>query len=1205
MSAAALLMILLSWFFRRQIRPGLKVICWLIIAAGFLIPFRPAVFSLPKPDFVPSLNELPIIRDVAAETAQERNAANMMEQYNKLAIISELSADEFNGFYFSNPGGNINTTERIITRDTTSGSIATTKNTAEMTKTQHNISYNDAIKQNTFYTALSQNISAVLKIFPIESILLFSWALGAVISLSIILKNHFSLMRKIKKWSIPVTDKALIKAADEVSSLIKLKRKINLSISPPITTPVTLGLIHPSIILPADTPSNEASLGTSDNAYADTEQRFMLMHEALHIKRGDLWKKLPFLFIRIVHWFNPLVYFISHIVDSEIEMACDAAVLKFTGEEHRKLYGETVLQTAKRTWLPVHSFISAFSGSGKNIKRRLSAIIENRKIKRWIAVCCAFVLFAGVIAGGLVSCRDGGGEIGDASQDGTAGNRETINWSSTMQFDPPEITYLAETIDIHDLFAAYNAEGFHRFVLSGDLIYCTAFITGELKEIKINDKISSQLARSIQILSLNINTMETSHLTGYTPAVYSQELPATDDIIMEYSSINSITVDNDGNIILIERVGFNSFDASRNLDLSDENITIWDYHSGTEFYFIIRKLDSNGIDLTEPVTILDMPDTSDSFTIFDMAVDQQGNVYVKYSTYSDYFVYVYDSDGKMLFNLSMFTWNGWKLFRLPSGNVAAYWWHTNERELWEINVESESWGQTIKLYPDTSITVTPVFSPGNEEYPIIFSDNTYILGFNPDTNETMEILNRVEANIPSYDFIPVVAVLDDGRVLMINRSFDNETESTHINIFKEISFEDLQNRTILTLAALNVDADIIKTVSEFNAASSTHYIQVIDYSVHAGQGPDGWMAALDKLSLDITTGKIPDMLAASRLMPLHKYAPIGLLEDIYPFLDNDAELSRDSFVDGVLRAIEINGKLFRVLPSFGIMTIIGHPNFVGDYPGWNMDEFQAVLRANPQADAPLGSYATRDNFLIHNFILFSEQFVDWEAGTADFDNDIFAGFLESIAMLPAETGRDMNVDDDSELIATGRQIMREIYFTNFEQYQVYKTVFGGDIVFKGYPSDNRRGSALYIDSYSGGIAMTVTCTDKDAAWEFIRTFLQEDWQRKNVSSMFAELLPVNKVVFESRLEKAMQEHSSPQILSWWEFTVPVAPLTEEDADKIRELVANAANGSGWDMHLWNIVSEEASKFFSGIGTARDAARIIQSRAAILMSEQVG
>jgi len=38
-------------------------------------------------------------------------------------------------------------------------------------------------------------------------------------------------------------------------------------------------------------------------------------------------------------------------------------------------------------------------------------------------------------------------------------------------------------------------------------------------------------------------------------------------------------------------------------------------------------------------------------------------------------------------------------------------------------------------------------------------------------------------------------------------------------------------------------------------------------------------------------------------------------------------------------------------------TIIGNPDVLGNAPGWNMDEFLAVLKENPGADIPMGAWS--------------------------------------------------------------------------------------------------------------------------------------------------------------------------------------------------------------------------------------------------------
>jgi len=86
----------------------------------------------------------------------------------------------------------------------------------------------------------------------------------------------------------------------------------------------------------------------------------------------------------------------------------------------------------------------------------------------------------------------------------------------------------------------------------------------------------------------------------------------------------------------------------------------------------------------------------------------------------------------------------------------------------------------------------------------------------------------------------------------------------------------------------------------------------------------------------------------------------------------------------------------------------------------------------------------------------------------------------------------------------------------------------------------------------------------------------------------------------------MIEPEHPHTVRWGELEVPATALTREQADQIIAMIANTSNIQiPRDMYLWNIVNEESSRYFAGQITAQDAARIIQSRTSIYMSEQAG
>jgi len=234
-----------------------------------------------------------------------------------------------------------------------------------------------------------------------------------------------------------------------------------------------------------------------------------------------------------------------------------------------------------------------------------------------------------------------------------------------------------------------------------------------------------------------------------------------------------------------------------------------------------------------------------------------------------------------------------------------------------------------------------------------------------------------------------------------------------------------------------------------------------------------------------------------------------------------------------------------------------------------------------------------------------DEYVDWAAGKASFDSGAFSQLLEFANKFPKEFNFDYDSGvyiEESEMISTGRQIMAQMYLADFQSIQWYTHMFGGDIVFKGFPTDSRNGNALGINS---GIAITTRCTDKEGAWEFMRTFLTADWQRENIDWGF----PTNKTAYNEMVQEAMREKGEEEGYVIWGYgggmEYEQTPLTQQEADRIMALIESTTNISAYDEALMNIIMEGASDYFSGLGSAQDTARVIQSRASIYISEQSG
>lgn len=156
-----------------------------------------------------------------------------------------------------------------------------------------------------------------------------------------------------------------------------------------IASPLACGLIGPRIYLPTRMDFGNAVL-----------LRHVLAHEAMHIRRRDNWVKAVMLAALVLHWYNPLVWLMAKCLASDLEAACDAAVLKKYDTDQRKSYAYSLLAmavSASRSSL----LYSAFSKT--EVERRVKGILAFRK-----ASAFAVLLSVLLLAGGTVAFATGG-----------------------------------------------------------------------------------------------------------------------------------------------------------------------------------------------------------------------------------------------------------------------------------------------------------------------------------------------------------------------------------------------------------------------------------------------------------------------------------------------------------------------------------------------------------------------------------------------------------------------------------------------------------------------------------------------------------------------------------------------------------------------------------------------------------------------------
>ena len=97
-----------------------------------------------------------------------------------------------------------------------------------------------------------------------------------------------------------------------------------------LDSPFVLGIFKPRIYLPF--------------SLTKQEMEFVIAHERAHIKRKDHWVKTFAFFLLAIHWFNPFIWIAYILLSRDIELACDEKVISILGEEHKKVYSQTLLK---------------------------------------------------------------------------------------------------------------------------------------------------------------------------------------------------------------------------------------------------------------------------------------------------------------------------------------------------------------------------------------------------------------------------------------------------------------------------------------------------------------------------------------------------------------------------------------------------------------------------------------------------------------------------------------------------------------------------------------------------------------------------------------------------------------------------------------------------------------------------------------------
>ena len=377
------------------------------------------------------------------------------------------------------------------------------------------------------------------------------------------------------------------------------------------------------------------------------------------------------------------------------------------------------------------------------------------------------------------------------------------------------------------------------------------------------------------------------------------------------------------------------------------------------------------------------------------------------------------------------------------------------------------------------------------------------------------------------------------------------------------------------------------------------------------------------MTMDVIKGGIIDILPMSAFTDrggsFEQLAAKGAFIDLYPFMENDPEINLDTLNAHILSLAETDGKLVYLPTHFCIDTLIGPARYVGTKENWTLDDFKEKWAERPEG-ATINGVTERD--YVYREILRGNigNFIDYKNATCSFDSQEFLDIIEFLETFPANNGWVEHIHSSETIL-----FLQSGYITGFMDYHGRmlgdRFIFTGEkdeMTLVGYPSNDGSGAMITFEGTPIGICQSASPEKQAAAWEFIRTLVDYDFQYEE-AHLYDEWFtlddgtevfqcnqsgfPMNNAVYEKLADEWIHMENQ-NIQSVQGNKVDFGWLTQEEYETLTHYISTVNRAeTHLDDDLWNIINDEMMIFCGGEYTPQQLCDMIQNRVSIMVSEK--
>ena len=520
-----------------------------------------------------------------------------------------------------------------------------------------------------------------------------------------------------------------------------------------------------------------------------------------------------------------------------------------------------------------------------------------------------------------------------------------------------------------------------------------------------------------------------------------------------------------------------------------------------------------------------------------------------------------------------------------------------------LDSEKRQWGAQLPIGLDTDDQEGYILD--GMDFDFCYKGRSGICGYTIETGESTELINYDASYMTSADAAGIICADKNVFIGKTENFADGKKQITLVEYTKKDAGKNSEKKTI-TFGIFYADANIKSTVAKFNRSNPEYEMVIQEY----------YNMEEERLLADIAAGNAQDIMDLSGFpLSVRQCISQGVIEDLTPYYEKDTLFTADDMLASVKNAIEYDGRLYYVTPDFSLATMAAMADTVGSADGWNVSEFKQMMERQDDNVDLFSMKGTKESYL-YTFLYYSlADYINWEEGTVDFDNEDFKYIMELCNEKGLDEEGDETYDEIIEEANSQYDRLKEGKYVLLEQrldllsIQLLRKAVGKGIVYIGGPNMEREGSYFV---FNHKLAISSQSKVKEQAWEFVRSFLLENYQNALADE---GCMPVSKKVFDRKIKELtatepyvneygeLVQPSEEYVIEYGDLEIEMSVPSKEDVDMYLRVLDKTKHSVDIDGTVLNIIMEEAQGYFKGRKKLDKTIDVIQKRTATYVNEQ--